>query len=146
MVAAATVVIDDPTASPIRTPFAAMADVPVPPLGTPRMPPTLIVIGALVPASVRVIGDAAAKTLELGSAENEELTVTKDMPLAKEVPCPKGRADIAPVVVRLVVPTCTSGTASSPVKGLAIGSDVIGMLDITNMVPARGGRSRAILG
>ena len=63
-----------------------------------------IVIGALVPPSVKVMGNAAARTLELGSTVNEELTVTKDMPLANAVPCPKGRADIAPVVVRLVVP------------------------------------------
>ena len=132
--------IEDPTVSPTRTRFAAMVVAPVPPLGTPRVPPNVIVpliviglfeivnpvvpplrptlvtvpepgvklrpivMGALVPPSVRVTGAAAARTLELGSTVNEELTVMKDMPLAKVLPCPKGSADIAPVVVRLVVP------------------------------------------
>ena len=62
-----------------------------------------IVMAALVPASVRVIGEAAASTLEFGNAANDEVTVTKDMPLLA-VPCPIGSAEIAPVVVRLVVP------------------------------------------
>ena len=57
-----------------------------------------------VPLSLRLTREIAASPLELGNAAEDVVTVTNEMPLAKEVPCPKGSADIAPVVVRLVVP------------------------------------------
>ena len=62
-----------------------------------------IVMAALVPASVMLIGDAAASTLEFGNAANEEVTVMNEMPLTVPLE-PVGSAEMAPVVVRLVVP------------------------------------------
>lgn len=57
-----------------------------------------------------------------------------------------GSAEIAPVVVRLVVPAWTSGTCSSPVRETATGSDEMGIFDIMRMAPAQEDRSQAAQG
>lgn len=121
-----------PVAPPLRP---TLVTVPVPGVNA-----RLIVIGAPAPLSVSRTGDVALNIRELGSAAVNEPTVTKDMPLTEPAADPKGSAEMLPVVVRLVVPAWTIGTVSSPVRGLAPGSDEMGILDIRSTAPARGGR------
>ncbi len=128
--------IVNPVVPPLRP---TLVTVPLPGV---KLRPTTIVLP--VPLSVIVTGAAAANVLEFGNAANDELTVMNEIPLAAVPADPKGSAEMAPVVVRLVVPAWTSGIASSPVSGLAIGSDVMGILDITRMAPEREDRLRAV--